>query len=614
VTINNTPNLSIYKKVFCDSKQAIAWAYKNKLPKDAIILSSSPAMLWESNPNIKHVECRWTLSEMKRFQGTINKFAENIFDVCIGAGDISHEEALCVAQATIKINRILFKAACLNEGDLINPILFIRVEGSGGAKGNNLNSPWDLLLDSNPNFKVVNYALEDESVSCVENISLKKRVYVAGIRTIYYRSVTKILSFFQNYIFRKQILILGENELLIDTAVRLLIHGFPLKQIKPFDNIDTSDADSCTLNCRDTVLDIITRRTAEFVTPCLVNKCANVLIREIDKQLDSYYGLRLRWETIIKKYADTNTALLTNAPVNPNSLAVISLCREIGIPTISAQHGVSQEICATHSEVSVVYDINAVDCFLSYNAKSKEVANSSHFIRGYSFVSGISERHLRMKKNTYKTVGMVPIIYVSTNLYKGNLGWFGTWLTDYDRARNEQRLINSIFAKIPHNVCYKSYPVDNIRYPDKDPVLHDIESIENLSLFDKKIDMRYLLDEYRVLVTSMATSTLSWLVMADKPVIFINSKNNMPLTVEARNALSKGLFLFDDDEDNFSERLRNFLSKPIDEIEHLWYQKESDRKIMIKRYFSAYENNSGKIAAEFIYDKYITPQQIKTTI
>ena len=64
----NKVNLSEYNTVFCDSLQAVKWAYQNGLPKTAVIKSSSPAVLWSERKNIHNVEKRWSVKELKEFQ------------------------------------------------------------------------------------------------------------------------------------------------------------------------------------------------------------------------------------------------------------------------------------------------------------------------------------------------------------------------------------------------------------------------------------------------------------------------------------------------------------------------------------------------------------------
>jgi hypothetical protein len=97
---------------------------------------------------------------------------------------------------------------------------------------------------------------------------------------------------------------------------------------------------------------------------------------------------------------------------------------------------------------------------------------------------------------------------------------------------------------------------------------------------------------------------VSWLAISGKPVVFINHKNTSPLTKSAYNSFSKGLFLFDDKK-GFHEKLRNFLSLPIDEIEKLWEKKKDDRKHMINQFFtSSCNKDAGRVAAKIILNKY----------
>ena len=197
-----------------------------------------------------------------------------------------------------------------------------------------------------------------------------------------------------------------------------------------------------------------------------------------------------------------------------------------------------------------------------------------------------------------------PIVFISNNLY--HMGFSISAKTDYKKARDEQNLIGKVLSKLPHKVRYKAYPADNRWYADVDPVLNDVKRADNMELFSKKIDMRYLVSEHRIFVTTGATSTLGWPVMSGKPVVFINQKQYMPLTREAHASLSKGLFVFNDNDENFYRDLREFLSQPLDKIEILWKEKKSAREDMIRDYFSSHESGgAGKRAAQIILKEYL---------
>ena len=600
-------SLSGYNNVFCDSLEALEYAYQQGLSRDAIIRTSSPAMLWNKDPNIIHVESHWNVDLMKEFQSTIQRFSEEIYDNVMLVEGISREESLCIAQAAVSFHRLLFKAACLTRRDLVEPCLFISVDGNGGPGGNNMNPPWDKLLINNPKYKTITYVLKNDKWSTLTTagVSLWNRMRIGGMETLTYRLFIKLTNKLPISLFRRQVLITNENELLIETAAHLALNGVRIREINPIKK-DYAPIDKNKLLCiKKSIKTLVNIRIKNWVDPNLVKLCESLLFQEVEEKLNSFMRFRSQWEFIAKEPKQLKRVLLINSPVNTKGLAIASVCRKSGIPIVSFQHGVTYEICATHGEMSVNCEINASDLFVAYNCQSEKKYQTSHFIYGDSFVAGISARHLRMNRPYYmKSNNESPIIYVSTNLYRGNIGAFSTWETDYDRAVNEHLLVTKVLGRLPHKVCYKNYPEDNRRYADKDPVLMEVCAQENMDLFSRKIDMRYLLSKHRVLVTTVATSTLSWLVMSGKPVVFINQIHNGPLTKNAHSIFSKGLFLFDNTE-GFHERLRNFLSLPIAEIEKLWTQKKGAREKMVKQFFtSSLCNNSGKIASGVINDKY----------
>jgi hypothetical protein len=297
-----------------------------------------------------------------------------------------------------------------------------------------------------------------------------------------------------------------------------------------------------------------------------------------------------------------------NSPSNRSGHALSYVCRINHIPFISANHGVTVEISRLHGEISVGFDSSVGNVALCANYKLAQVASRSHFDYAKKYVVGMSNRHIAVRCTKKVDIATIPIIYVSYNIYRGNIGQFISFKTDYSSSIWEKNIINKVFSKLPYKVCYKTYPEETRRYADTDPVLQDIHASENITLLSDKVDMRYLTDPYSVLVSTVATSTLGWLVMSGKPVVFINQKNKGALTDDAYTSISKGIFVFDGDENNFHKNLVDFLSKPLSEIERLWEDKKCARKQMIKDYFTEYnyDGDAGKRAAKIITREYLT--------
>ena len=86
-------NFSQYDTVFCDSFQALDWAHQQGLSSDAIVRTSAPALLWNKNPNMQNIEARWTVDEQKKFQSTILKMTEDVFDLTLNFTGVVRELA-----------------------------------------------------------------------------------------------------------------------------------------------------------------------------------------------------------------------------------------------------------------------------------------------------------------------------------------------------------------------------------------------------------------------------------------------------------------------------------------------------------------------------------------
>ena len=187
--MTSTVDFKKYKNVFCDSAEALDWAYKNGLNKNAIIRTSSPEMLWKDNLNILNLADCWSKVKIKKFLESTNSYSKDIYDSVLNLKDISHEEALCITRDLVRFDRVLFKAACLKQNDLIEPLLFISIEGKGGSFGNRLNPPWKDLLKNNSKFKIVPFKIKDDEwdVMSVKKVSIIYRLFLGGYQLIIYR-------------------------------------------------------------------------------------------------------------------------------------------------------------------------------------------------------------------------------------------------------------------------------------------------------------------------------------------------------------------------------------------------------------------------------------------
>ena len=602
-------NFSKYKNIFCDSKEALEWAYNNNLPKDAIVKSGSPAMLWDANPNIVNIESRWTVDESNRFKDSILEMSEDVFNEVLNVDGVERGLALTISKSVLHFHRMfLYKAACLTEDDFISPRLFIYVNGESGPIGNIMNSPWVQILSSNPLFSIEEYTLKNDKweVLSTNGVTYWKRFKVAGYKTAIYRLLTQLIKYIPHWLFTKEVFMPNENELNIEIAYSLLMNRVRVTKVdlNPATCISSESSERLNEEIYNVISPIMNKKVRQWVTPSGVEACMSLFKSHVYEQTDKFNKMVEFHTTNIKTRKNIKQAVLMNAPGNVKGYALSHVCRKKGIMLMSSQHGITVEISKAHDMYSVMFDSAVSNVLFSYNSKIVDIESNTKFDFAKHYVIGMPERLIGMRSMESKSKLTNSIVYISTNLYQ--MGFSISSKTDYMNAKDEKAIIDNVLSKLPHKVCYKTYPSDNRRYADNDPVLNSVIEASNMKIFSKKIDMRYLISEHDIFVTTGATSTLGWPIMSGKPVVFIDNKNKSPLTEDAHASLSKGIFVFNSEDEDFHEKLRDFLSKPVSEIQSLWNEKESMRKKMLTKYFSKFDVGAGKRAAKIILDEYLS--------
>ena len=607
VQSSTSVDLSKFGVVFCDSLQALEWAYNNGLPRSAVIKSSAPAVLLSNKKNIYNVESRWTSTELNKFQNSIPGMSKELFNAALGVTGIERELALSVSNFAYHFQKIIYKSSCLEEGDFNNPRLFIYTKGECGPAGNIMNSPWDKLIKPNALFSTVQYTLKNDkwSLLTTQGVSYWQRFKVAGYETIFYRLIIKIMKFLPDWMFAREVIMPNENELNIEIAYSLIFSRVKITEAKLETLPDSKNlySDKNTVDLYKAIFPIMCKRIEEWVTPSAVEVTKMLFKSHFEKHIEKFNLLVDAWDRSIVSKDNIKQAVLVNAPGNIKGHSLSFICRKKDILLMSSQHGVTIEISKAHNILDIIFDNSVANVMFSYNSKIVDIEKNIYFDNARHHVVGMPMRLIRMKSAQTINRSTPSFVYISTNLY--HMGFTEKAITDYEKAIFEKDIIIKVLSEIPHKVRYKTYPEDNRRYADEDPVLKNIRIADNIELFSNKIDMRYLISEHSVFITTGATSTLGWVVMSGKPVVFINQEHNSPLTKDAQISISNGIFVFNNNDKNFHKKLKDFLSQSVDDIERLWQKKKSAREEMIQNYFSEYKGGAGGRAAKIILKEYL---------
>ena len=298
-------DLSIYNEVFCDSLEALEWAYKNGLSKSSTIKTSSPAVLWDKKINTHNIESRWSIKELEKFQGGIQGLTKDIFDAILSINGVDREIALAISKSVYRFQRIIYKAACLDESDFTDRRLFIYVDGKTGPSGNMMNSPWDKFLSNNPFFKMERYTLCNDKWSFLttQNVPGWRRFEVAGFETIVYRLAEKFMDKLPDWMFTKEILMPNENELNIEIAASLALRGVKIVKVKlkGSHSIENIDLHTNIALIYKEILPIIIRRIEQWVTPSAVEVTISLFKSYLENQLKQFELMSNEWGKVIVK-------------------------------------------------------------------------------------------------------------------------------------------------------------------------------------------------------------------------------------------------------------------------------------------------------------------------
>jgi len=395
-------NLSKYKNVFCESTEALDWAYKNGLNKEAIIKSSSPAMIWGDNINVQHVESFWTLDNIKAFQSKVEKYSIDIYNSIINIPCISHEEALCVTRDVIRFDRVLFKAACLTKEDLNTPVLFISLSGKFGPGHKSINPPWSSLLQDNSDLLTINYNLNSKYTELTtKGVNWFYRVFLAGYETILFRVIQKIYSVFSLNFLKKQVIVPRDNELISDISYQLSIRGVKVNMIEcDINSSSVTYSDKNKTDIFSKIQPIVSKRFNEWALNDLSTTLFKMLCVSLTDSLNIFAKSKKCWEDTISygSYNPRNTVLLSSVLSTNTGCGMSNAFRSNKIPIVSVQHGVSPEISENKGARSMRFDSSLSDCSIVFNEAMKKTNELSYFSIGTTFVSGISARHLRVSK------------------------------------------------------------------------------------------------------------------------------------------------------------------------------------------------------------------------
>lgn len=581
---------------FCDSLEALRQARHAGLPESARVRTDAPAVALSGLSSVEPLHGADATRKLLAYWQAARPLAEAVFR-SLSADPHLAPFALLAARSAHATHRLLTKMTALSEADFTEPRAALLVETGDAVVDRRFNTPWHSLLADNPQLQTHSFSVPVPQARPLRTTLWSK-----------FQRFDRALALYRLGLLAGRLgrgratphaLVVRENELIEEACAALFLSGFSLEQVKKPDGGPDDDG----IALFEAVSAAIAPALATFVTEWMPAAGRPAAGRMMTAQLKADIRVFCRdqkaWGQVLDRQQPGRPAVvLTNFPGGAGMLALGKACEMRGIPLVSAQHGVTRELCGMHDVTDVNYESSVADLYLAFNREAVHRTNLSPFRKGRSVAVGVPSVYRRLHGTSARHLSDAPILYVSTALLAGNVNQMVGGLTDIDRVQREIDIAGSVLAQLPHRVTYKTYPSRD-RYPDTDPLLFRLSQHSNISVFDQPIDLRYLLRRFQVLVASRATSTIAWCLASGKPLVFINMPDHAALRPEVHQAMADAVFLFDWNA-GATDRLRAFLSQPLQDIQKAWQAKAAPRQQFMERYITGPEAGAGKLAAQAI--------------
>lgn len=519
-------------------------------------------------------------------------------------GDHTHlaDYAQPAAMSAMQTVSLAALAATLRAEDIHEPRVAVFARTGSPVADAVVNGPWDRLLSANPNLE-----LREADCSLTRRYnprggappSFLDRLRLANWRRVAYRAASWIRWLPPARLARRIVWIADENELVQEIAIELLRRGCAIRKVDipatPQSPLEPADATALIGVVRPLLESAFTPFISmrEVLEPLLDICCERVVAAT-----GRYHSARILGERLADDAAiDGRSLILSNFPARADIQGLADAWRRRGAPLFGVQHGVTYEICENHATTYTTYENAVADRSYVFNPAAKRALDEIPGGGRETVIAGAPSDLFRTGPAAKSTRGG-PICFVSTAAYHSHSGKFQYGAeNDHQMLQRELAILGALGAS-GHEALYKTYPT--LRFLDPDPAKAFAESLENVEIYDGDTDFRFLIDRCRILVTARATSTASWCILSSLPVVYIDTRDSMPLTEDARLAFNESLFLFSTGREGWADDLAAFLARPLELIEKEWAQKSAPRRQMIAEFMSARTDGAETAAKDIL--------------
>lgn len=587
--------------VFADSTAAMEFGYSKGLSKEVQVYTSSPAMLINKGSKpIHQFDHGLTPDVLINLGKATRKFSDSIYE-CLKSSSEYHVYALTGARIALDVERLVAKAIPLTTEHYDSPVAVIDVDTGNDFHNSILNSPLSLLLSANP--QMVHMTVPKEITGSYKEhwnnkASIFNRIRCEDWRSITYRLISIIYTRLGINRRKGNFLVYSLNTLIKETAVELAVKGYgvlPLNRLVPDEGEDSVATEKSLKKMLNPVVN-------DYIDNLLVKQAGEVIkdyfYEQLEKQINVFINAEKKWASRLDNIPNIKGILSNDVPITLTE-ALYKVCNQRNIPFYMFQHGTGYELS---------YDVHFSDCrreictadnYYCFSIKGEELHNKNQYASGQAISIGLPSDIIRTKYRKNLFPKKKRLAYISTQLLTGNWQYPSeNGLNDSDNVNYELELMKNVLSKSSIPVLYKPYP--SMRYLDLNPVYEYALSESNIEMDESWMDFRYSIHKESLLMTAKGGSTVSWCLLVDVPLIFLNIPHQTTLMPEVLDKLRTSVFVFDVADDDFHKNLLAFLNKPCNEISLLWKEKAESRRDFIQERFGLTDKKAGERAARQI--------------
>lgn len=323
------------------------------------------------------------------------------------------------------------------------------------------------------------------------------------------------------------------------------------------------------------------------------------------KAIQHYLQKEKYTEKYISKLDKSIKIIVTNTINGFDSYIFAKQLQENGYKIINVMHGFSTSF--KRKKDFDFYECEAPDMTLCLNSSEKKMYKEfvpEAILHPISLIQEAKIKRLKFFKRLYvnrmlKINDNVNIFYPSNMYPFNNVTMYGYRLSDKLIYDFEKKLI-LLLSKLNKRVIYKDYP--RRCYIDSNPINKYVKDFKNIKAVGGSFDFRYVssIGDIFILGVIGSSSTLTWMLGENKPIIFLYTNKSSFINEEGRKKLEKLLIVVNIDEDNWMDNLTNILNKPYDELLKIWIEKKFYRDLFDEDWLMGTNLHAGKLGSKYI--------------